>query len=55
MEINLQSTPIYRVSTHCMDKQSGINLLNDAIAAIKAEITKSKGKMAVKEAPVCVE
>eukprot|EP00343_Euplotes_focardii_P008595 CAMPEP_0205826196 /NCGR_PEP_ID=MMETSP0206-20130828/27927_1 /ASSEMBLY_ACC=CAM_ASM_000279 /TAXON_ID=36767 /ORGANISM="Euplotes focardii, Strain TN1" /LENGTH=280 /DNA_ID=CAMNT_0053125933 /DNA_START=12 /DNA_END=854 /DNA_ORIENTATION=- len=55
VEINLQSTPIYRVSTHCMDKQSGINLLNDAIAAIKAEITKSKGKMAVKEAPVCVE
>lgn len=55
VDINLQSTPIYRISTHCMDKQSGINLLNDAIAAIKAEITKSKGKLAVKEAPVCVE
>jgi len=55
VEINLQSTPIYRVTTQCMDKQSGITLLNEAIAAIKAEITKSKGKMTVKEAPVCVD
>jgi len=55
VEIHLVSTPQYRLTTQCMEKQHGIDLLNAAIEAIKAEILAHKGTITVKEEPVATE
>jgi len=55
VEIHLISTPLYRLTTQCMEKQHGIDLLNVAIEAIKTEILSHKGTLTVKEEPVAVE
>jgi len=51
LEVNLMSTPTYRLITQCTDKQHGINVINEAIGIIEKAITERNGKFAVKEQP----
>jgi translation initiation factor 2 subunit 1 len=49
--VNLVAPPLYVVICTALDKEAGLKLLDTAIGAIKAEITKSGGKFDVKIAP----
>jgi len=51
LEVNLLSTPTYRLITQCTDKQYGIDLINGAMGVIKAAIQERKGNFAIKEEP----
>jgi len=51
LDINLLSTPTYRLITQCTDKQKGIDIINEAIAEIEAAIKERKGNFSVKEQP----
>ncbi|GAX26935.1 translation initiation factor 2 subunit 1 [Fistulifera solaris] len=54
IKIKLIAPPIYVLSTTTLEKDVGIALLNDAIAAIKEVITSKGGKLDVKMAPKVV-
>jgi translation initiation factor 2 subunit 1 len=49
LEINLLSTPVYRLTTQCTDKQQGIDLVNDAIKEVEKVIKELQGNISVKE------
>jgi len=49
LEINLLSTPVYRLLTQCSDKQQGIDLVTEAVKEIETEILALKGNISVKE------
>merc|ERR1712063_15611 len=51
LDINLLSTPTYRILTQCTDKQLGMDIVNAAIQAIENAIKERKGSFAIKEAP----
>eukprot|EP00899_Mesostigma_viride_P006854 jgi/Mesvir1/1616/Mv05058-RA.1 len=51
LKIKLIAPPLYELTTHTLDKESGMKLLTDAIAATQAVIEENKGKLVVKEAP----
>lgn len=49
LEVNLLSTPTYRLTTQTTDKQFGMDLVSTAMEAIGASIKESGGNFAVKE------
>ncbi|KAK9280489.1 hypothetical protein L1049_014181 [Liquidambar formosana] len=51
VKIKLVAPPLYVLTTHTLDKERGISILNDAITACTQEIELHKGKLLVKEAP----
>jgi len=51
LEVNLLSTPTYRLITQCTDKQHGIDIVNSAIDVIQAAIKEREGNFLLKEAP----
>jgi len=51
LEVNLMSTPTYRLITQCADKQRGIDVLNKIIKVIEEAIKEKKGNFALKEEP----
>merc|ERR1712137_185303 len=51
LEINLLSTPTYRILTQCTDKQLGMDIVTAAIQAIENAVKERNGKFTVKEAP----
>merc|ERR1712063_156401 len=51
LEVNLLSTPTYRLSTQCTDKQQGVDILNSAIDVITAAIKERNGNFLLKESP----
>lgn len=51
LDVNLISTPTYRLITQCTDKQQGIDIVNGAMEVIEAAIKERKGHFAVKEEP----
>ncbi|XP_058074295.1 eukaryotic translation initiation factor 2 subunit alpha homolog [Magnolia sinica] len=54
VKIKLVAPPLYVLTTHTLDKEQGISVLNDAIKACTEEIDRHKGKLVVKEAPRAV-
>jgi len=51
IKVQLIAPPLYVMTTSCLDKAAGVEALNAAIAAAKAEIEKRGGQLAVKKAP----
>ena len=51
LEVNLLSTPVYRLTTQCTDKQQGVDTIKEATKIIEEEIKKRKGNFLVKEEP----
>jgi len=51
LDINLLSTPTYRILIQCTDKQLGMDIVNAAIQAIEGAVKERSGKFAVREAP----
>ena len=49
--MQLIAPPLYVMTTTCLDKASGMEAMNLAVAAAKAEIEKRGGQLAVKKAP----
>jgi len=54
IKINLIAPPLYVVTTTSLDKDKGVDLLKEAIAAVRAVITEKKGSMNVKMEPRAV-
>jgi translation initiation factor 2 subunit 1 len=54
IKINLIAPPTYVVTTVSLDKDKGIALLNEAIAAITETITTKKGRISIKMAAKAV-
>lgn len=54
VHIRLIAPPLYVMMTSSMDKKEGLEALNNALDAIKAEITNSKGRFVVKQEPHAV-
>ncbi|XP_019151364.1 PREDICTED: eukaryotic translation initiation factor 2 subunit alpha homolog [Ipomoea nil] len=54
VKIKLVAPPAYVLNTQTLDKEQGITVLNQAIAACTEEIERHKGKLTVKEAPRAV-
>ncbi|KAF9674573.1 hypothetical protein SADUNF_Sadunf10G0141100 [Salix dunnii] len=54
VKIKLVAPPLYVLTTQTLDKDQGISILNQAIAACTAAIEAQKGKLAVKEPPRAV-
>lgn len=51
MEINLLSSPTYRLTTQCTDKQQGVDTIREVNKVIKEEIEKRNGNFLLKEEP----
>merc|ERR1711935_639946 len=51
VKVRLIAPPLYVMMTSSMDKQSGIEAMNRALAAITTEITSRKGRITVKKPP----
>lgn len=51
IKVQLIAPPLYVMLTSTLDKAAGIDVLNGAIAAAKAEVEKHGGQLAVKKAP----
>ena len=54
IKVKLVAPPLYVVTTTSLQKQEGIALLNNALDAVKSEITKRGGKYTLKTAPQTV-
>ncbi|KAG5395953.1 hypothetical protein IGI04_017767 [Brassica rapa subsp. trilocularis] len=54
VKIKLVAPPLYVLTTHTLDKDQGIKILDEAIVACTETIEKHKGKLVVKEAPRAV-
>ncbi|CBI25434.3 unnamed protein product, partial [Vitis vinifera] len=54
VKIKLVAPPLYVLTTQTLDKEQGMSILNNAIAACTEEIDCHKGKLIVKEAPRAV-
>lgn len=51
IKVQLIAPPLYVMTTTCLDKAAGIDAMNRAVAAAKAEIEARGGQLAVKKAP----
>ncbi|KAK9451061.1 eukaryotic translation initiation factor 2 alpha subunit-domain-containing protein [Limtongia smithiae] len=54
VKVRLVSPPLYVLTSHCLDKQLGIDVLEKAIAEIEKTIKASGGEFSVKMAPKAV-
>lgn len=54
ISIRLVAPPLYVMVTTSLDKEKGLALLNNAITAVKDEISKSKGQITIKAPPRAV-
>ncbi|KAH0882435.1 hypothetical protein HID58_058531 [Brassica napus] len=54
VKIKLVAPPLYVLTTHTLDKDQGIKILDEAIVACTETIEEHKGKLVVKEAPRAV-
>ena len=54
VKVKLVSPPLYVLTSQCLDKSTGIKVLEDAILAIQARIVEAKGNCVVKMAPKAV-
>ena len=51
IKVQLIAPPLYVMTTTCLDKAAGMEAMNRAVAAAKAEIETRGGQLAVKKAP----
>ena len=51
IRVQLIAPPLYVMTTTCLDKAAGMEAMNRAVAAAKAEIEARSGQLAVKTAP----
>lgn len=51
IKIKLVAPPLYVVSTSSLQKKAGVDALNKALEVVRSEISKRKGKFALKVAP----
>ena len=54
VKVKLVSPPLYVLTSHCLDKNVGITILEEAIVAIKANIKAGGGGCVVKMSPKAV-
>ncbi|KAL7275069.1 hypothetical protein RUND412_002004 [Rhizina undulata] len=54
VKVKLVSPPLYVLTSQCLDKNTGIQVLEEAIAAIQENITANGGQCVVKMAPKAV-
>jgi translation initiation factor 2 subunit 1 len=54
VKVKLVSPPLYVLTSQCLDKTLGIQVLEDAIKEVEKSITASGGQCAVKMAPKAV-
>ena len=54
VQVRLVAPPLYVMTTHTMQKENGVSVLEDAIARCRASIIESRGKITVREEPRAV-